>query len=397
VDVAVGGGEAGPFAPAGGTDFLPVEHGFDPEFTGPQPAAVTLNPPLPDRVNPGATVNVAGVALGAIRADAYFVPPTGFPVTVRLQSSKPVVEGDQGAGYQKGSDFAMSFQAETEGVYFVEVNRYDGIAAVNRPVYVGAGVPLIPGPLDFHTPPAPGAPVGPDLFDRWLAAVNGDRQRFGLKPVAIDPSLAKAAQDYSKDMVARDFFGHTGVNGDSQLDDRLRVAGVPVSTRAGENLALNTTPEALEAGLMASAGHRASILDPDARIAGLGITRNAKGQLVGVQLLGAPVGAYTYPADFFPHILLDEPLPSDLVVGQTYQVKGKVDAPTQKVFVVLVDEKNPNTQIFAGPVNVGADGRFTVNVLLIAAQVGNYGLGVVRDSEATPLAQVAVSLAPLFP
>jgi uncharacterized protein YkwD len=376
---------------------MPVEHGFDPEFGGPQPPGATFSQPLPDTARVGDTVTTAGTALGPLRASAFYVPPSGIPVELRLQSSQAVLNGNLGPGLQGGSDFSMGFKVEAEGVYRVEVNQYDGNAALNRPLYVGAGVPLVPGPLDFYTLPTPGAPVGPDLTDAFIAAVNTDRALYGLHPLSVDPNLTRAAQGYANDMVARNFFGHTGINGDSLLADRLKAAGVPPTSLGGENIALNTTPEALEAGLMASAGHRSDILNSQWRNLGVGITRDAGGNLIGVQEFAAPLGTFDYAVDFFPDVTLDQPLPSDLVVGKGYTFGGKVDTPTRQVFVALQSTGDPNHWIQFDPVAVSADNRFSVNVLLTNGQIGTYGISFFRDNNPGRLANVAVTAEPMNP
>ncbi|MBW3623413.1 MAG: hypothetical protein KY468_08390 [Armatimonadetes bacterium] len=402
VEVTVGDAAEGPFSTSvGSMSITPVLHEYD-KTMGDEgtPPVVTLPSPIPEQAQVGQTITVAGQTTGQIRVTAYSVPPgaAGFPVPTRLQSAQPTFLGALGEGLQANSDFRMEFKVDREGAWNVEVNRYDGIATINQPIYVGTGLPLLPGPLDSLLLPSSvvGAPVTQEHYDRFLAALNADRQRFGFPPVQLDPQLQKAAQDYANDMVARNFFGHTGVNGDSQLGDRADAAGVPVTTRVGENLAEHTTSEALEAGLMASAGHRATILSSQWKHVGIGIARRPNGMLAGVQVFGSPIGAYTYNADYFDGILLDAPLPSNFVAGQPYTINGKATKPATTVVVFGYSRADPNKPpVVFGPVTVGADGRFSVPVTFTPAQIDTYDFGIQRDENQVNTAIVAVTQNPI--
>lgn len=390
----------GPFSVSvGGTSVRPVMHDYDKTMGDDSPALVTLNAPIPQQAAVGQTITVSGVTdstQGQIRATAYYVPPTGFPAPVQLQSTKATFSGPLGAGYQPGSDFSMTFKVTAEGIWNIEINRYDGLATINQPIYVGPVLPLLPGPLDTYQVPEPGEPVTPDLYDRFLATLNADRQRYGLAPVALDPKLQKAAQDYANDMVARSFFGHTGVNGDSTLGARVAAAGVLATTRVSENLAEHTTPEAMEAGLMASAGHRAAILTAHWKHVGLGIARRPNGSLVGVQVFGSPIGAYEYRVDYFDGILLDQPLPSNLVAGRDYTISGRAVKPAVTVLIFLFSRTDPNAlPLVFGPVPVGADGLFSIPMQFTPAQADEYDLGIQRDQNEVNTAIVAVTATPI--
>jgi uncharacterized protein YkwD len=96
-----------------------------------------------------------------------------------------------------------------------------------------------------------------------LQLTNVERVKHGLAPLQWDALLAKAARTHSTNMIAHDFFGHTGADG-SDFYDRMIAAGFTVGTAwtAGENVAAAfLTPEAVVKGWMNSPGHRANILN----------------------------------------------------------------------------------------------------------------------------------------
>lgn len=111
--------------------------------------------------------------------------------------------------------------------------------------------------------------------------LNNDRAKNGLPALKRNSQLANLAEDYAEDMVNRNFFSHYNPEGQSPFD-RMNQAGIKYSY-AGENLAINTSPEAAETAFMNSSGHRANILNPNYTEVGLGAAYNAKGQLYVVQ------------------------------------------------------------------------------------------------------------------
>ena len=92
-----------------------------------------------------------------------------------------------------------------------------------------------------------------------LETVNDVRAAHDLRPLQVDTTLVRAAQDYSTTMIRRDVFTH------GALGQRLARYGArgPVF---GENLAWGkgwrATPRAIVSSWMASPGHRANLLRP---------------------------------------------------------------------------------------------------------------------------------------
>lgn len=97
---------------------------------------------------------------------------------------------------------------------------------------------------DLKTPdPALSRPMDPAGVDQWLfdeavrAAVNAERCSRGIRPLAADPALARAATHHSGDMALRGFFDHVSpVPGRGSLRDRYREVGAD-HARVAENIA----------------------------------------------------------------------------------------------------------------------------------------------------------------
>ncbi len=114
-----------------------------------------------------------------------------------------------------------------------------------------------------------------------LVLLNKDRAANGLPALKANSQLTLLARNYAQDMIRRGFFSHYNPEGQSPFD-RMKKAGISYNY-AGENLAVNTGIAAAEAAFMNSSGHRANILSPNFTEVGIGVARNASGQVYVVQ------------------------------------------------------------------------------------------------------------------
>jgi len=95
--------------------------------------------------------------------------------------------------------------------------------------------------------------------EKVVCCVNNYRARYGLKPLKMDTVICRACQRQSQYMASRHSLSHTG-SGGSNAADRMRSAGVPVSSWA-ENIASGQkTEEAVCAAWIKSPGHRRNIV-----------------------------------------------------------------------------------------------------------------------------------------
>jgi uncharacterized protein YkwD len=107
--------------------------------------------------------------------------------------------------------------------------------------------------------------------------VNQERTSRGLAPLKLNRRLSNAAAGHARDMVALNYFSHDSLDG-KDFVYRIRKAGymAPRSfPTLGEDLAWGSgtlgTPGAIVQSWMASPGHRANILSPKFREAGIGV------------------------------------------------------------------------------------------------------------------------------
>ncbi|NIY70674.1 CAP domain-containing protein [Streptomyces malaysiensis] len=160
------------------------------------------------------------------------------------------------------------------------------------PALVHLGIGRADGPTtgDVYWTAVWARPFTPDgllrLTSEVIALTNAERAAAGLAPLAPDPRLAAAAQAHSDDMVARDFYSHTGPEG-HQPWDRARAAGA-THRGIGENIACGQrSPAEVVRGWMDSPGHRANILKPDFTHIGVGHATGSRAGTYWTQVFGA--------------------------------------------------------------------------------------------------------------
>lgn len=113
-----------------------------------------------------------------------------------------------------------------------------------------------------------------------VCLVNATRAQYGLAPLSPNRALNTSAMGHSRDMVARDYFGHDSPSGRTPAQ-RMLSHGAPCANGCvvGENIAWATggdsTPAAIVQAWMNSPGHRSNILDPEFRYEGLGVAEGS--------------------------------------------------------------------------------------------------------------------------
>lgn len=109
------------------------------------------------------------------------------------------------------------------------------------------------------------------LAAQVLAAMNDERQKAGLAPLASSTDGERAAKAHAEDMRDRSFFDHISPEGWTP-DDRLKWTGAAAYTGGGENIAAGQPQaRAIVDAWMASPGHRANILSTLFTEVGVGI------------------------------------------------------------------------------------------------------------------------------
>lgn len=118
--------------------------------------------------------------------------------------------------------------------------------------------------------------------------VNAERQKRGLEPLSLNPSLNQSALNKCNDMVAKDYYEHTSPEGRTPW---YFIAPATSYLAAGENLNLgHGSADKVVESWMGSEGHRRSILD----------TRwTDVGYAVCIGKHNGSVGDYTYIVQHF--------------------------------------------------------------------------------------------------
>lgn len=129
-----------------------------------------------------------------------------------------------------------------------------------------------------------------------LCLINRVRVHYGLHPLSFNAELRDSATGHSDSMVANRYFAHEGPGG--PMNSRITRTGYLHDAGAfsvGENIgggrgARYGSPMAVFKEWMHSPPHRANILDPGFRDAGVGVARGYP--------IGSARGSATYTVDF---------------------------------------------------------------------------------------------------
>ena len=179
-----------------------------------------------------------------------------------------------------GREFDFRVPTEASGRYGVEVlargPQGEGVVT-NFPVYVGESPPtsvsLRSAPVQSGGETATADQVRLDL----IRLLNEARSEQGLPALELDARLDAVALAHSQDMAAHDFVAHTSPT-TGTASDRVRAADL----RSGlvlENIGRGYSASEIHQGLLASPGHRANMINPDANRVGLGVVvDNTDGQ-----------------------------------------------------------------------------------------------------------------------
>ncbi|GIE80719.1 hypothetical protein Aph02nite_66690 [Actinoplanes philippinensis] len=133
--------------------------------------------------------------------------------------------------------------------------------------------------------PTTSAPTGAAAYEAEVVTLtNAQRTSNGCPAARTDDRLTAAARAHSADMVARNFFDHTGSDG-SNFVTRANRAGY--TAPSGENIAYGyRSPQEVVTGWMNSPGHRANILNCESVAIGVGLATKSDGTPYWTQVFG---------------------------------------------------------------------------------------------------------------
>jgi uncharacterized protein YkwD len=176
----------------------------------------------------------------------------------------------------RGEAFSWRIPLQGRGVYRIEVlgEGPTGIEPVaNFPVYAGQA-PANSIEVQTDESEAPVSDMN-EAAQRLLQMANRERAQAGLAPLAFDSQLAAIAAAHVADMLEHHFVGHTSPSTGTPAQ-RVERAGVRTSLVL-ENIGRGSSLHEVHAGLMASPGHRGSLLHPLATHVGIAVARSGEG------------------------------------------------------------------------------------------------------------------------
>lgn len=148
----------------------------------------------------------------------------------------------------------------------------------------------------FVRPRDDAAPTVSSAEAQMVRLLNDDREARGLAPLTLDADLVRAARGHCRDMRDGEYFDHDSpLRGQRTPLDRYRYTltqmgeEAPASMTVGENILYRSRFSRNEAvqdqqALMGSPGHRANILDGCFTRVGVGVLRDAEGEVWVTQM-----------------------------------------------------------------------------------------------------------------
>lgn len=170
-----------------------------------------------------------------------------------------------------GPAFDLHIPTTQSGEHHVELladGPRGGAVIANFPVYLGGSPPTSIRVRAAAVPSSGSTDVSSVQAD-LLRMLNETRASAGLPALTVDSRAEAIALAHSQDMVAHDFTGHQSPTTGSPAD-RVRAAGLH-SGLVLENIGRGYSAQEIHDGLVASPGHRANLVNPDANVVGIGV------------------------------------------------------------------------------------------------------------------------------
>jgi uncharacterized protein YkwD len=137
----------------------------------------------------------------------------------------------------------------------------------------------------------PSATYDAEAERQLLQLANQARARTGAPPLHLDEGLTAAARMHAEVMARREQLSHQ-FEGEPSLPRRLAASSSLHIDHAGENVAVDLSPEHAHERLMQSPPHRENLLDTSYNVIGIGAVHNGA-RLFVVQDFGHSLPAYS--------------------------------------------------------------------------------------------------------
>ncbi|MGI5144879.1 CAP domain-containing protein [Plantactinospora sp. CA-294935] len=242
--------------------------------------------PTPLRGPVGLGIAVTAL-LGLFGVGAALLPPSLADAPAGSREGQPAVEA---AGPEQATDPATPEPSGTAEQTATPTPTTTATRPAPKPkaTTTAPKSPRTSSPAARRTPArsgSGGSAAGSSQEAQVLAIVNRERAANGCAAVVVNSDLAEAARLHSQDQGEHTNMSHTGSDG-SDFVERARRAGY--DRPIGENVAMGyENAAAVMDGWMNSSGHRANILNCDARAMGVGVATGADGRLYWTQVFGA--------------------------------------------------------------------------------------------------------------
>lgn len=219
---------------------------------------------------PGAVADLRLTAVAGSKPLRAFVQrPDGRTVEVVPDAAESLPE----AG--KPVDTRVRVPLETAGRYEVEIVFADDAGpriTASFPLFAGVAFP--PRHAAIKDPIEAGKITDAAAETKLATLINAARQRYGLRPLEIEPRLTRIAREHTAAM-KKAGFGRPS-SGTAPLSDRLDHEGV-LFRDAVEVMGLGASASTIQRTLLSSPTHRLALLDARLTHLGLGIATGGSG------------------------------------------------------------------------------------------------------------------------
>lgn len=224
---------------------------------------------IPDKLSSVKTISFSGTLKTDSKKTGYVIKPDGTVEEVILSTASKTESVNGSTIIKSGAKFTFSYKPNRFGTYIVGIYDKEGIPIINKPVYIGSGIPLIPDFFDLNERVLFSGTYNLNTFrQELLNDINESRKKYGLSELSTTNELNTLAQNHSADMAKNNYFGHINLKNQRPEDRRIAQG---IKTPVSENIAKDVSINFIHNGLMRSASHRNNILNTDWTSVGLGI------------------------------------------------------------------------------------------------------------------------------
>ncbi|MFT3927371.1 MAG: CAP domain-containing protein [Myxococcales bacterium] len=224
---------------------------------------VELERPIPQQVDVGSSLQLAAsLPRGYAHPSLAITDPEGLATRLPLPDARVINQ---------------TITLASPGTHSIEILAEGpsglGVLAV-IPVQAGTGA-------EQAAPAYEEGPAETDVasfVEKLSALIAEARAARKLPPLKVDRRLVRVAQAHTEDMDAHHFVAHTSKT-TGEASDRVERAGLKAQVLL-ENIGRGYSANEIHEGLMASPGHRANVLHPEARSMGLGVVIQPEGDRV---------------------------------------------------------------------------------------------------------------------